>query len=89
MYYDCMEFTVWSILTRITGLLYRSLQTSKLNLIKTTISSSKLSTSATRKTTTTKKPTTTTKLPPLFDGILQTPILEGINASKLTLSETN
>ena len=52
-------------------------------------SSSKLSTSATRKTTTTKKPTTTTKLPPLFDGILQTPILEGINASKLTLSETN
>jgi hypothetical protein len=51
-------------------------------LIKTTISSSKLST---RKTTTTKKPTTTTKLPPLFDGILQTPILEGNNASKLTL----
>ena len=62
-------------------------QTSKLNLIKTTISSSKLSTSATRKTTTTKKPTTTTKLPPLFDGILQPPILEGKNASKLTLSE--
>jgi hypothetical protein len=53
-------------------------------LIKTTISSSKLST---RKTTTTKKPTTTKKLPPLFDGILQTPILEGKDASKLTLSE--
>ena len=82
-----MEFTVWNILTRITGLLYRSLQTSKLNLIKTTISSSKLLTSATSKTTTTKEATTTTKLPPLFDGILQAPILEGKNAGKLNLSE--
>ena len=86
-FYEFFEFAVWSILTRITNLFYRSLQTSKLNLIKTTTSSSKLLTSATSKTTTTKEATTTIKLPPLFDGILQPPILEGKNAGKLTLSE--
>ena len=58
-----------------------------MKLIETTISSSKLSTSTARKITTTRTTTTTTKLPPVFDGILQPPILEGKNASKLILSE--